>query len=55
MIAKEELDRITAAQLKSWSENRGVIGVNAVPPLRTARLNWLAKMRKKLATQRSFK
>lgn len=55
MIPKEELDRIAAAQLKSWSENRGVIIVKKVPPLRIARLNWLAKMRKKLATQRSFK
>ena len=47
MIAPKELDRIREAQLKSWEENKGLLGVKKeTSPLR---LNWLTKMRVKIS------
>ena len=50
MIEKVELERIKQAQLASWSANRGVLIPKAMPakPLRSKRLNLLAKIKNKL-------
>ena len=57
MIQKEELDRITAAQLASWEANRGVLWVKEEAPQtrkpQLPQIAWLRKMKSRLITRRA--